>query len=134
MNLFLTKMFYKTSFKAWLHSLKNHLNKQMFQRAEAAKKDFCERNAMDYVAEEYSEPIVQTEEVHIEYETMLELSCSDEEFDDNETKSMRSRTTHKLLSQKSRSKSVKSPEIFRLQAKLRMTSSSKKFNLVIDEA
>ena len=60
---------------------------------------------------------------------MVELTCSDDEMKEQDNKSMKSGQTNKLLSEWTKSQHMESPEMFRLKARLRMTSSTKKFSL-----
>jgi len=73
------------------------------------------------------------EEVEITREELVELSLSeDEEYDDN--KSRKSFGTVKMLSEWTKSNlNYESPELFRLKARMRMISSSKKFSLTAVE-
>jgi len=67
--------------------------------------------------------------VELEYDTTVELTCSEDECDELDAKSKKSGGTNKLLSEWTKSIKQESPELFRLKARLRMTSSSKKFCL-----
>ena len=83
---------------------------------------------------EYIEPEVVKEPVEIDYDTEISMSCNEDDLDEHETKSLKSMGTHKMLSEFTKSnKNLESPELFRLKAKMRMTSSSKKFAIVLDE-
>ena len=88
------------------------------------------------MAREYVEPNVEKEAIEVEYDLEVWLSQDEEEDNDNDTKSLKSKGTyHKMLSEYKQSQKLgESPELFRLKAKMRMNSSSKKFALVIDEA
>lgn len=133
LNLFLTQMFFKTSLTTWRHLMEDRMQKKKWERNEQAKYEQQKTLGKTYTPKEYVKPTVNYSWVEIEQEEILEISCSDE--DDNDTGGIDSKSkrsgggTIKLASDWTKSQKMESPELFRLRARVRMISSSKKFSM-----
>lgn len=134
-NLFLTKMFFRSSFKAWRKYMQEQLVRQKWEKEVAKERKVAESLGKEYVEPEPFENKQILEEVEIEREELVELSgSSGEDMDDIDTKSRKSGNTYKMLSEFTKSnKLVESPEVFRMKARMRMTSNSKKFSMAVNE-
>ena len=134
-NLFLTKMFFKSSFTTWRHYMQKLLRLQRWERQVEEEKYQCMLLGKPFVKPEFKEVEVLTIPIEIEYEMELHISGSEDEHDENDTKSRKSQITQlqRLMSEFHTSKKTESPQWFRRKARLRMESSSKKFTLGVQE-
>ena len=99
-NLFLTKMFYKTSFKTWRNMTKKHALYDKWKREQEQEKERCEIMGKPFIETTYVEEPIKMEEIEIEREEFSEWTCdTDEDLDDNDTKSKKSLQTQKLHSE-----------------------------------
>ena len=96
MNLFLTKMFFKTSFKTWKNYMEFYLRRLQWDKQQEKKLKMQEALGKDYTKLDFPKEDEKMEQVEIERELLLEISCSSDEGDitDNMThKSLKSAHT-----------------------------------------
>ena len=99
-NLFLTRMFYKTSFISWRNYMRKVIRRQKWEKEVEENRAFCRRFNKDFIEPVFPEQEPDLTDVDIEKEIILELSLSEgEEVDpSNDTKSRKSGTTYKAYS------------------------------------
>jgi len=96
-NLFLTKMFYKTSFKTWRNYTRKLALYQKWMRDQDAERERCEIMCEPFYEQKYVVEHADMEEVEIEREEFSEWTVeSDEDFDENDTRSKKSHATNKM--------------------------------------
>mmetsp|Transcript_27215 Transcript_27215/g.33849 ORF Transcript_27215/g.33849 Transcript_27215/m.33849 type:complete len:111 (+) Transcript_27215:3461-3793(+) len=96
----------------------------------AAEKAFCDRIGKGFVATEFKEDETLNQPVEIEREELIDITCSeDDAAGEQEAKSRKSGVSQKMLSEWRQSQKTESPELFRLKARLRMISSTRKFTM-----
>ena len=99
-NLFLTKMFYKTSFKTWRNMTKKHALFDKWKREQEQEKERCDIMGKPFIETTYIEEPIKMEEIEIEREEFSEWTCeTDDELEDNDTRSKKSLHTQKLHSE-----------------------------------
>jgi len=74
-NLFLTKMFWKTSFKAWRKYTDIYQRRFIWRKKEENEKKQAERLGKDYIERPFLEPEAVLEDVEIEREVFLVMDC-----------------------------------------------------------
>ena len=124
-------MFFKTSFVTWRNYMRKFLTRQRWQREVDQERVFCERIGKPFVEPKYQEANERTIGVEIEYEEQIHLSASEDEHDDVGAISSKRPHTSQRFSECFTGKKSESPEVFRMKAKLRMMSSSRKFAIGI---
>jgi len=77
-NLFLTRMFYKTTFKAWHKRVGVYLNKKAHEKNQLILKEKAELKGEKYEIEEFLEPKPQLEEIDCEWEEEQVFIISEE--------------------------------------------------------
>ena len=120
MNLFLTRLFYKTSFRTWRKHMENHLQKLKWDKSEEEIRKHNDRLGKTYEPRPWPKPEIQMVDIEIERESEISLSMSDSEIvEDN--KSKRTGGSLRAFSEFTKTeKNTESPEHFRLKAKMRM--------------
>lgn len=115
--------------------MQEQLVRQKWEKEVAIERKVAESLGKEYVEPEPFENKQILEEVEIEREEFVLLSgSSGEDMDDGDTKSRKSAGTYKMLSEFTKSqKHVESPEVFRLKARMRMSSNSKKFTMAVND-
>jgi len=89
------------------------------------RKEQCERLQKEFVPSQFQEIGIEKVPVNIEYEQEFEITCSEDDDNDLDSKSKRSGNTmaNRQYSEFTRSqKALQSPENFRQKAKLRMNT------------
>ena len=131
-NLFLTRMFYKTSFKAWHKEVEIYLKKKAHDKQQQALKEKADLTGDRYEIKEFVNlEEEQTEIIECEYETEKVFVISPEEAklykdDYDDIKSVKSET-QKNLTQNSQHGVFESPENFRKLARHRLSSNTKRY-------
>lgn len=129
-NLFLTQMFFKTSFMSWRNFMRKQVKKQKWEREVAENRAFCARFGKPWTEPVFIEPKQDIIKIRIEKEINLEIDISDGEDNEsnlNDNKSRKSGNTNKFFSNHSKL-AIDSPENFRFKARRRMANSSQKFS------
>ena len=67
-NLFLTKMFFKTSFIAWRNQMRKEVQYQRWEKEQKAEKEFCESIGREYVKPKYPEENAANISIDLEYD------------------------------------------------------------------
>lgn len=129
-NLFLTRMFYKTTFKAWHKRVKVYLDRKAHEKNQLKLKERAELKGEKYTLVEYVEIKPKLIEVECEWEEEQVFILGAEEAqqyrDDDDIKSVKSETM-KNWTEKSNNGAYESPELFRKHARNRLLSNSKKY-------
>ena len=87
-NLFLTKMFFKTSFSTWRNYMKKVLTVQKWEKQVELERAQAKHLGKKFIEPAFPEKTVEMEEVEIEEEIFFEISGSEgEDDDDGETRS-----------------------------------------------
>lgn len=79
-NPFLTRMFYKASFKAWHKYVINFQRKQEWEKAVDEERAAYKRIGRFYKEPHYHQPKVAMADVEIEKEIEIHMSCSDDDI------------------------------------------------------
>ena len=122
-------MFFKTSFVTWRNYMRKFLTRQRWQREVEQERAFCERIGKPFVEPEFEEADLRNIAIEIEFEEQIHLTASEDEDEDVGAISSKSPHTSQRFSECFTGKKSDSPEIFRMRAKLRMMSSSRKFTI-----
>lgn len=122
-------MFFKTSFVTWRNSMRKFLTRQRWQRELDQERAFCERIGKPFVEREFEEADLRNIAIEIEFEEQIVLTASEDEHEDVGAISSKRPYTSQRFSECFTGKKSESPEIFRMKAKLRMMSSSRKFTI-----
>ena len=121
MNLFLTKLFYKTSFRTWKGYMENHLRQLKHERTEEEIRKHNERLGKTYVPKPFPKQEIEIVDIEIERESEMSLSMSDSEIvEDN--KSRKTGGSLRAFSEftKTEKNTDSHQQNFRLKAKMRM--------------
>lgn len=134
MNIFLTKMFFKASFRAWHSYMTHECQREEFEEYVKQEKNKAELLNKEFVPPKFEQDTIPLQEVEILKEIEEDLSCNtDEEFSDYDTKSKKSYNTLRYQSEFDRRTSTfLSPEVFRMKARSRMQSSYRKIGDMMD--
>ena len=78
-NLFLTKMFYRTSFRTWRGFMIQHLKNKQWKEEQRQEKAKCEHLGKEFIASKPPKEVVKKEPIEIERETEFAITCSSED-------------------------------------------------------
>lgn len=67
-NLFLTKMFFKTSFIAWRNQMRDEVKFQRWSKDQKVEKEFCEQIGREYIKPAYPKALTANIEIELEYD------------------------------------------------------------------
>ena len=137
-NLFLTRMFYKTSFTTWYNYMIKDSRKKLWNFDVAEKRTKAEMIGKTFIEPKYVEKEMPKVPIEIEFEEYQNITASEDENDETNA-GQNMLLSQKMLSDWRKSNTADTPERFRLKARLRMMTQTIKFNkanvddLAIDE-
>jgi hypothetical protein len=99
MNLFLTRMFYRTSFRTWKAYMESYLRRLKWDKEQNKIRARHEELGKPYTPPVFPQIEKLMEEVEITREELVELSLSEEDEFDDGNKSRKSNNTVKMLSE-----------------------------------